>query len=135
VQPSRVQQILYGRSLDAYVCADLIGKALVDKTATPVLVMVTDIESVLEIRQHLETPVAWLAPSGDPGAQAGAGAEIYEGSAERGPIHCHPRFPGDKKTISEMLARLGGKLDLSEPFVRIRDAISEARKMGVASNG
>ena len=36
VQPNRVQQILYGGTLQPYICADLIGKTLVDKTAPPV---------------------------------------------------------------------------------------------------
>ena len=31
VQPNRVQQILYGGTLLSYICADLIGKTLVDK--------------------------------------------------------------------------------------------------------
>ena len=35
VQPNRVQQILYGESLEPYIYADLLGKTLVDKTATP----------------------------------------------------------------------------------------------------
>src|SRR5438874_9502528 len=34
VQPNRVQQILYGPALQPYLCADLIGKTLVEKTAT-----------------------------------------------------------------------------------------------------
>src|SRR2546423_15306908 len=33
VQPNRVQQILYAGTLLSYLCADLIGKTLVDKTA------------------------------------------------------------------------------------------------------
>src|SRR5262249_57589758 len=34
VQPNRVQQVLYGETLESYLCADLIGKALFEKTAT-----------------------------------------------------------------------------------------------------
>ena len=34
VQPNRVQQILYGPTLTEYLHADLIGKTLVEKTAT-----------------------------------------------------------------------------------------------------
>src|SRR6516162_1317357 len=33
VQPNRVQQILYGGKLQPYICADLIGKTMVDKTS------------------------------------------------------------------------------------------------------
>src|SRR5687767_3696173 len=35
VQPNRVQQILYGDTLPAYLCGELIGKTLIEKTATP----------------------------------------------------------------------------------------------------
>ena len=42
VQPSPVQQILYGDTMRPYVCADLIGKTLVEKTATDIQIIVTD---------------------------------------------------------------------------------------------
>src|SRR5688500_19326213 len=57
VQPNRIQQILYGETLRPYVCADLIGKALVDKAAVPVQCVLTDTEAVLDLRLRLEVPV------------------------------------------------------------------------------
>src|ERR1700676_5362568 len=62
VQPNRVQQILYGGTLETYVCADLIGKTLVEKAGVPVQLVVTDREEVLDLRLKLDAPVAWLAP-------------------------------------------------------------------------
>src|SRR2546421_4254764 len=50
VQPNKVQQILYGDTLLPYLCADLIGKTLVDKTGLPVQLLVTDREAVLDLR-------------------------------------------------------------------------------------
>src|SRR5262249_19826107 len=70
VQPNRVHQILYGGTLKAYVCADLIGKALVEKTATPMQLLLTDSEPVLDLRLKVATPVVWLAPADDPLAAA-----------------------------------------------------------------
>src|SRR5438105_12065758 len=70
VQPNRVQHILYGETLEPYICADLIGKTLVDKTGVPVSLVVTDREAVLDLRLKLEVPVAWLAPADDPLAAA-----------------------------------------------------------------
>jgi hypothetical protein len=132
VQPNRVQQILYGGTLEAYVCGDLIGKALVDKTSVPAELVVTDCEIVLDLRLKLEAPVLWLAPSG---AELGARiADLSARSVRRAPgselLLCHPRFLADVPVAQEMLARLDG-LDLAEPFARIREAIGEARKMGV----
>jgi hypothetical protein len=135
VQPNRVQQILYGGTLQPYIYADLIGKTLVDKTGTPAQLVLTDREPALDLRLRLDVPVAWLAPPGDPvaAALAGAGAEVRPAADNAGPVLCHPRFPADLPVVREMLDRLDGTLDLAEPFARIREAIGEARKMGVTS--
>jgi hypothetical protein len=122
VQPSRVHTILYAGTLEPYICADLIGKTLVDKTAVGVQLIVTDRETVLDLRLKLECPIVWLAATDETRASA---------LAERDSIRCHPRFPDDVPRTREMLSHLDGAFDLAEPFVRIREAIGEARKMGV----
>src|SRR5207244_12293221 len=71
VQPNRVQQILYAGTLQAYVCADLIGKTLVEKTAMPVQMVLTDTEAALELRLSLSVPAVWVVPSGDKVTEAG----------------------------------------------------------------
>src|ERR1700674_5287760 len=63
VQPNRVQQILYAHTLQAYICADLIGKTLFDKAAVPAQLIVTDRETVLDLRLKVDVPVVWLAPA------------------------------------------------------------------------
>jgi hypothetical protein len=137
VQPNRVQQILYGGTLQPYICADLIGKTLVEKTGTAVQVLMTDREPVLELRRSLEIPVLWLAAPDDPlaVALARAGAEVRPAKHGLGSLLRHPRFPGDVPFLSETLDRLEGIVDLNEPFARIREAIGEARKMGVTGRG
>jgi hypothetical protein len=125
VQPNRVQQILYGGTLSGYVSGELIGKTLVDKAGTPVQLVVTDTEAVLDLRLRLEVPVLWLAPPG-----TAAPLPVRPASGSGGPLLGHPRFPADVAAIQDVLARLEG-LDLAEPFGRIREAIAEARKMGV----
>src|SRR6516162_4618895 len=74
VQPNRVQQILYAETLEPYICGDLIGKTLVEKTGVPVRVVVTDTEAALNLRQRLETPVALVSAGQD--------------------MRSHNRFPG-----------------------------------------
>jgi len=118
VQPNRVQQILYGDSLEPYLCSDLIGKTLIDKTTTPAQLILTDHPAVLDLRWRIDVPVALLP------AQADASSDPRP----------HSRFPGDGTRISQMLDGLGG-LDLAEPFARIRDAIAEARKLGATTRG
>ena len=122
VQPNRIQQILYGDTLPAYVCGELIGKTLIDKTATPAAWIVTDNPLALDLRLRLEQPVAlWQAAD-----------SIAAGLPVQPHLFCHARFPDDVAALRELIAKLG-PLDLSEPFLRIREALSEARKMGVAS--
>jgi hypothetical protein len=132
VQPNRVQQVLYAHTLEGYVCADLIGKTLVDKTGVPVQLLVTDREAVLDLRARQQVPVIWLAPPDDlQAARAGSPNCVQPAAGGRGPILCHPRFVEDVPVARELLQRLAGLVDVSEPFLRIREAILEARKMGV----
>jgi len=131
VQPNRVQQILYGGTLQSYICADLIGKTLVEKTSTPVQLVVTDREPVLDLRLKVEMPVVWLASEEPlPLITAGRALEVRPPALGQPRLLSHARFPADQQAVQELLHRLDG-LDLAEPFGRIREAVAEARKMGV----
>jgi hypothetical protein len=132
VQPNRVQQILYGGTLEPYICADLIGKTLVEKTGLPAQLVVTDCPMALDLRLRLEAPVVWIAPVGE--TPAGFGSPVRAGSSSDGAVFTHPRHPEDVPAVRGLLDRLEGTLELAEPFVRIREAISEARKMGVTKS-
>jgi hypothetical protein len=132
IQPNRVQQILYAETLAAYLSGEVIGKALVEKTFTPVQMVLTDAFDVLGLRQCLDLPVIWIAPAGDPRAEefAALGAAVRPAERNRGPLITHLDYPEDVARLRDTIERLSG-LDLVEPFTRIRDAIVEARKMGV----
>jgi len=45
-------------------------------------------------------------------------------------LYCHPHFPEDVNALRQQIDKLG-QLDFGEPFARIREAMNEARKMGV----
>jgi hypothetical protein len=134
VQPNRVQQILYARTLQSYICADLIGKTLVDKTGIPIQLVVTDSPTALDLRLRLDVPVAWVAHAArvDHPAAPVATQERPTTLPVRESIHCHARFPEDAVAINDILNQLIGTVDLAEPFQRIREAMGEARKMGVS---
>lgn len=135
VQPNRVHHILYGDTLVPYICADLIGKTLIDKTTVPVQMIVTDREPVLDVRLRLEIPVVWLAPAGDPGIAklSMAGAEIRPAAKGIAPLYCHPQSLKDIDSARSILESFAGAIDLTEPFSRIKEAIAEARKTGVSA--
>jgi hypothetical protein len=133
VQPNRVQQVLYGGTLEPYVCADLIGKTLVEKTSAPAGLILTDCLAALDLRLRLEAPVVWLAPPDDPvvARMSEAGLCARAAADGRGAVLCHPRFAADVAVVREMLDKVDGMVDPAEPFARIREAMGEARKMGV----
>jgi hypothetical protein len=116
VQPNRLQQILYGDTLEPYICGDLIGKTLVDKTSVAAGCILTDRPVLLELRRNLEIPVACIPQA-----------------LSMQPPLTHPGFPEDSSHIHNLIERQRGILDLAEPFVRIRDAMSEARKTGATN--
>jgi hypothetical protein len=137
VQPSRIQQILYGCTLRPYILADLIGKTLVEKTATTVEIIFTDCRAVLDLRRRMEKPMAWLATGGNPReispSPESVDCEALVTPLPAGSIYCHPEFAGDKPTICKLIKQLPNCLDLSEPFDRIREAMGEARKMSITN--
>jgi hypothetical protein len=127
VQPNKVQQILYGPTLTEYLHADLIGKTLIDKTSTPPGLIVTDSIPALALRHHFDVPVLALPGLG------------YEPTNEFRLIH-HDRCSRAMLTTHQLatqlhdhLERIDPSVDLAEPFTRIREAVAEARKMGVTS--
>ena len=127
VQPNRVQAALYGPTLSEYLLADLIGKTLVEKTATRPELVVTDVPAALPLRSRLEIPVVALRPTG-----AADGIALDHPRAAGG-LLLPPRFPADRDAVVSILDRVDTAVELAEPFARIREAISEARKMGVTN--
>ena len=135
VQPNRVQHILYGSTLQEYLCADLIGKTLIDKSATPIQLLLTDSLGVLPIRSRLDIPVIAIVPQDDPAVTFLPEERIARFKDERSsvPLLYDPRVAGDEEHIRALFERLDSTFDLSEPFSRIREAMTEARKMGATS--
>lgn len=124
VQPNRVQQVLYGPTLSEYLAADLIGKTLVEKTATQPALVVTDSPDALPLRSRVGIPVVALGPA------AGDAIEFTHPRCSV-PLLLSAKFADDRAAILERLERIDPAVDLAEPFARIREAVSEARKMGV----
>jgi hypothetical protein len=73
--------------------------------------------------------MAWLASLDD----SAGGEWLCARPARDGqdPLLCHQRYPGDAAVVKDLLERLEGLVDPAEPFARIREAMTEARKIGV----
>lgn len=135
VQPNRIQHILYGKTLLGYICGDLIGKALVEKSTVPAQLVVTDHPEGLKLQPHVGAPVLHLGAN----ATAVEGADplvcIRHHEDKKRPIFGHADMPGERSSVLGLLDRLERGFDLNEPFARIREALAEARKMGVTARG
>lgn len=134
VQPNKVQQILYGPTLNEYLCAELIGKTLVEKTATPVQLLVTDYADVLPIRTRLDIPTILARPA-EGIAETAPNVPMIRLDHQRCtvPLWLREEQRADEELIRAILDRLDAALELTEPFVRIREAMTEARKMGATN--
>lgn len=127
VTPNKVQQLLYGPTLRPYVCSDLLGKVLVEKASTPVSLVITDCDAALDLRQQIGLPVAWLAPMDHSRLFEMQALPIAETRSYK--LLAHHKFPDDVQGIQELLHQMDVS-DLAEPFARVRDALTEARKLG-----
>ena len=131
VQPNRVQQILYGPTLPEYLHAELIGKTLIEKTSVAPALIVTDSLAALALRDRLAIPVVAVRT----GNADDDGPDILQLTHVRSSVMLAylAKYPSDKAAIDERLDRVDSAVDLAEPFARIREAVIEARKMGVTS--
>ncbi len=131
VQPNRVQQILYAHTLRPYLCAELIGKTLIEKSSTPIQLLVANDPAVVPLRHHLALPILVLQSS-EVALDPHHWIQVPH-APTAGQLTYAAECGSDGSTIAELLSLLDSGLDLSEPFSRIREAMTEARKVGVSN--
>lgn len=134
VQPNKVQQILYGPTLSEYLGVDVIGKTLIERTSSPIHLLCVDSVLMLAMRKRLEVPVVAIIPGDDarlPLTRPGE-LESLNDSRSSVPLLFDPQLDPTER-IRELLIRVDSTVDLGEPFARIREAMGEARKLGVVS--
>jgi hypothetical protein len=89
----------------------------------------------LALRSRLDVPVVAVVPKGNEVLLA-AGAEEYTKLANpRSPsgVVFPAKFAADRELIEKRLEGIDPAVDMSEPFLRIREAVAEARKLGVTA--
>lgn len=129
VQPNRVQTVLYGPTLTEYIHADVIGKTLVEKTTTKPDLIVTDSLPVLALRSRIEIPVVAVGSPPETLTELIAFPHIRSS----GHLLLARKFESDRDRIIALLDQVDSAVDLAEPFSRVREAVAEARKMGVTN--
>lgn len=144
---SRPQQILYGPTLRPYLIGEQMTFALLNKSTLSPAWICTDERSVLAVRPLITTPVALIST---PDAELSKSTEVSRayrldaGHETPPPGHdflsaftvsgsalaVEHRFADDRHTIVQRWQPHAGKIDLTEPFVRIREALAEAQRGG-----
>jgi len=125
VKVSRAQQILFGATLHAHLHGQQIGGTLLaEGTVTPEVVL-TDLESMLHVRNHTRLPVALVRTAAAGVETSPGGGRFTLGDASVSP---HPSDSERETGLRERLTELAALVDLREPFDRIRAAIDEAQR-------
>jgi hypothetical protein len=117
VKTNRTQEILYGPTLKPYLYGEQIGKTLIAKSKLTPIVVCTDSDRVLAVREFIEIPVVFVLSAKGPTSFALALNEATTG----------PHFPSDEQAIRAHWPAQADQLDLLEPFTRIREALDEAQ--------
>jgi hypothetical protein len=151
IKPNRAQEILYGPTLEPYLYGEQIGRALVSRAKTQPVVICTDREPAMAVREFVDVPVALVLPGasappatgaaveGDPAGESSVPRTWRLDEAHRGPrlatfalgrnqLAVRPAEDADRHAILDRLEALPETFDLAEPFGRIREAIEEARR-------
>lgn len=132
VKANPTQEILYGPTLGPFILGELIGGALVDKAGIKPHLVLTDQEQILELRAHVNSPVAFVQADGSEAGKKRVQAVAATGELRLGRqmLRFHAAHAEDVEKISVESARFPDDADLSEPFVRVREALQEALKVG-----
>lgn len=133
VTPSKVQQVLYGKSLDRHVRQDVIFKHLAEKLEPrPALLLVDDelllgLTASVPIALVVETRLAPLREATT--LQTVSETEYLLQAGETGSplrIKLSKAEPGGAEKIAELLLEANSEgLDPTEPFLRIKAALNE----------
>ena len=126
VKPNRTQEILYGPTLNSFVCAELIGKTLFERLQVKPQVIVSDQPEMLALRTVISLPVCLILPKSNSATDGliRAGAQF---------LKLHPDYPDDAALVSEIAKSFPADADLIEPLERVREALQETLRAGVAA--
>jgi len=127
VKPNKAQEILYGSSLKPYVYGEQIGQTLVSKAKEKPLFVCTDVGAVLDARQFVKTPIVLLL---DQRVEYEANEIEPQNRFDIGEykLAVAETFEKDQQVVASQWQTHADRLDLQEPFERIREAMNEAQR-------
>ena len=126
VKPNPTQELLYGPTLAPFLLGELIGGTLVDKAGVKPQLILTDRDLILELREHVDLPVALVDKSSAREAPVGQCAMRLG----RQIIRFHPAHASDAEIVGREGRHVSEDADLLEPFDRVREALQETLRGG-----
>jgi hypothetical protein len=128
IQPSRAQRILYGPTLASYLLGEQICGALSGVAKlTPELIL-TDCEVALHARNRFAVPMALVTSSERAESVAQPVAGVFTIGLNQ--FQLPNGYESEQHSVEEAVTLLAQRVELTEPFGRIREAIDEAQRIG-----
>jgi hypothetical protein len=140
IKPNRAQEILYGPTLESFIYGEQIGQALLKQSGIQPIMVCTDCEPALAVRQYVSWPVALVLPPEQSvtiekdqkvfrfDRSHGGGPNLLTFELGRNRLALPIRAEEERRLIQDRLNDLADVFDLAEPFGRIREAIEEAQQ-------
>ncbi len=133
VAPSKAQRILYGQTLNDFLCGEQIAKALLCKAKLKPSLIVTDCSAVLAVQTVAKVRVVYMNSNRDSMATLAIPATSQScvsldvphlnDKTELQVLDAHTSL---HPSLAEEMTALNEKMDLAEPFQRITEALGEA---------
>jgi len=125
IRANRTQEILYGPTLRPFLFGEQIGQTLLTKSKLTPLVVCTDSEPALAVREFSDIPVVHVLRATDDLSSSAPGGPFRLAMNEVASV---PGYLGDEQVIRAAWPAQADHLDLLEPFDRIREALDEAQR-------
>lgn len=132
VKPSRAQALLYGPTLDDFICGEQIAKALVSKAKLRPTLILTDCSAVLAMEHVADEPLALVEAqelAHEPSVLRRPSSH-HQDLKTFGPAQLRCRVSQQSlaslQLLEEIVPQLAPNFDISEPFQRIAEALLEA---------
>ena len=131
VQTTKAQQILYGTTLDAFVCGEQIARALLLKAKSKPDIVLTDTLAALSLRHVHPQAIVAIDGSWDGGCSTLVHPDIDIPNLKQAKVFklnllVLPEYEQDLASTQELFEEFDLNLDFLEPFGRIEDALREA---------
>lgn len=132
IQPSRAQAILYGSSLDGYLCGEQIARALLQKVKSRPSLVLTDCSAVLSVRNVVNIPTVYVddvltdsftGKLTRPESHELSCLDLKIGDLTFGLLDL---YASDADAIRSTWKQASLRIDYREPFGRISEALLEA---------